>query len=422
MKVAVIGEGVEGKSAQNYWQARGHEIEVRDQQQGPDYLKGLNQFDLIVRSPGVKPKDIFKANPNLDTAKITSVTNEFLAECPAKVIGVTGTKGKGTTASLIAAMLEAAGHKVWLGGNIGVPALDLLDQVQPEDWVVLELSSFQLMDARISPHVAVMLMMAEDHADWHSSMKEYLTAKQNIFRYQQPGDRAVFNACDIYSLQSGLQAPSDQVQYNCQDGAWVHQDEIKFQDQPICKIEIVSLPGRHNLDNICAAITAVWPLVEDPQPLTKALKAYQGLEHRLERVTEVAGVTYINDSYSASPGAALAAIRAFEQPMVLILGGFDRGLSYEAVAREIKQRNLRQVIVIGEISPKISKALDAVGYTDYILAPADMSEIVQAAAKAAQPGDVAVLSPGAPSFDMFKNFKERGEHFKAAVRDLEKTA
>ncbi len=434
MKVAIVGYGVEGKSAYTYWHDLGHQICIHDENTeqmlpkdvdshlGADYLKSLDQYDLVVRTPGIRPQALLQANPNLDTAKITSGTNEFLGNCPAKVIGVTGSKGKGTTASLIAKMLEASGRTVHLGGNIGHPPLDFLDQVKPEDWVVLELSSFQLIDIRYSPHVAVMLMIAPDHLNWHPDMHEYLRAKQMIFTHQKPGDRAVFNACNLYSLQSGLGAPADQTAYNSTDGAFIDGDTVKIGDTTICSVTDIALAGRHNWDNVCAAITAVWPIIKDPHPIKQAIRHFAGLEHRLEKVAVIDEATYINDSYSSSPGATIAAIQAFTEPKVLILGGFDKGLSYDGIAREVGIANVRNVIVIGAVSHQITEALDKADYSNYSLGPSKMSDIVKLARKQAKPGDVVLLSPGTSSFDMFKNFSERGDHFKAAVHDLVKTS
>jgi len=430
MNIAILGFGAEGRAAAEYWYFTDHKITICDRDPnlevmldvhvrlGPDYLQNLAEFDLIVRSPGVRPSAILAANPDLDATKITSGTNEFLAECPAKIIGVTGTKGKGTTASLICKILETAGHRSHLGGNIGTPALDLLPAIEPDDWVVLELSSFQLIDIRRSPHVAVMLMIAPDHQDWHPDMDEYVAAKQGIFKFQQPGDRAIYNACNLYSLRAGLGAPGDQMGYNASEGVWVDGDQVKVKDTVICSVDDIALIGRHNWDNVCAAVAATWPIVQDPAPIKQAIKAFKGLEHRLEPVAEAGGVTYINDSYSSNPSPTLAALQAFDQPKVLILGGSRRHLSYEGLARAIKQSNVRQVIIIGAISSQITAALDQVGFSDYILGAADMTEIVAAAAKAARPGDVVLLSPGAPSFDMFKNFKQRGASFKRAVGEL----
>ncbi len=422
MNVAVLGYGVEGKSAERYWRGRGHQVTIRDIKDGPNYLEGLDQYEGIVRSPSVKPQDILAANPGLDRTKITSVTTEFFEQCPAKIIGVTGTKGKGTTATLITKMLAVAGHRAHLAGNIGTPALDLLAEIQPDDWVVLELSSFQLIDVRHSPHVGVMLMIAPDHQDWHMDMDEYLTAKQNIFAHQEQGDRAVFNACNVYSLQSGLGAPGDQLPYNDPTGAWTDGESVMMESTVICTTSDIALMGRHNWDNVCAAIGATWPIVQDAAPIRSAIREFTGLEHRLERVGEIKGTTYINDSYAANPEPTVAAINAFTEPKVLIVGGHDRGQSFGRLAEAIRTSTIRSVIVLGEVAPKITAALQVVDYTDFQLAPADITEVVKLAASTAQPGDVVLFSPGCPSFDMFKNFQERGEAFKRAVTQLKKAS
>lgn len=430
MKVAILGYGVEGKSAAAYWQTAGHQITICDAdphcevpsgvaaQTGPNYLHNLDQFDLIVRSPGIKPSAITQANPDLAIAKITTATNEFLSECPANVIGVTGTKGKGTTSTLISKILEAAGHRVHLGGNIGTAALDLLPQIEPEDWVVLELSSFQLMDARYSPHVAVMLMIAPDHQDWHPDMAEYLTAKQQIFAHQEQGDRAVFNACNLYSLQSGLGAPGDQLPYNDPAGAWTDGETVKVADTPICSVADIALPGRHNCDNVCAAVAATWPIIQDAAPIKEAIRAFTGLEHRLERVAEVNGVTYINDSYSTNPETSIAAIQAYKEPKVIILGGSSKGSSFSHLADTISHQNVRAAILIGETSPQIKQALEKVGYRNILLGTGDMESIVALTSKAAEAGDVVILSPACASFGLFKSYKDRGNQFRDAVNQL----
>ncbi|HUC87337.1 MAG TPA: UDP-N-acetylmuramoyl-L-alanine--D-glutamate ligase [Candidatus Saccharimonadales bacterium] len=430
LSIAVLGYGVEGKSAVRYWQGRGDRVAVRDANTelklpeavtaklGTDYLHNLDQYDLIVRSPGVRPQLIFEANPGLDPAKITSVTNQFLAECPAKVIGVTGTKGKGTTSTLIARMLEAAGPRVHLGGNIGRPALDFLADSEPEAWVVLELSSFQLMDVRSSPHIAVMLMIAPDHLDWHPDMTEYITAKQGIFKFQQPGDRAIYNACNLYSLQAGLGAPGDQMGYNDPAGAWVDGDQIKVGDTAICRTDEIGLLGRHNWDNVCAAITAVWPIIQDTAPIKQVVREFTGLEHRLERVAEVGGVTYINDSYSTNPEATIAALKALPQPKVVILGGSDKGTAFNHLAKAILQEQVRSVILVGATAPHLKAALDKAGYQKVQMGGDDMASIVKLAAAAAQPGDVALLSPACASFGLFASYKDRGEQFKREVHSL----
>jgi UDP-N-acetylmuramoylalanine--D-glutamate ligase len=425
MKVAILGYGVEGQAALTYWQNQGHEITICDAnpnlklpsgiktQLGPDYLSNLSHFDLVVRSPGIKPSQVKAAN-------ITSVTNEFLEECPAKIIGVTGTKGKGTTTTLIAKILEAAGHTVHLGGNIGTPALNLLPDIEPEDWVILELSSFQLMDARRSPHIAVMLMIATDHQDWHPNMAEYVAAKQQIFAHQGPGDLAIYNACNLASLESGLGAPADQLPYNARDGAWVDLESstIKMGDTIICKTSDIALPGRHNWDNVCAAVAATWPIVQDAKPIKQAISGFTGLEHRLEKVATVNGVTYIDDSYSTNSETAIAAIQAYAEPKVLILGGSDKEASFDRLAEAVVRGDVRTAILIGATAPKLKVALKNVGYDQIQEGPATMPGIVRLAAAAAKPGDVVLLSPACASFDLFPNYKERGRLFAAAAKAL----
>jgi UDP-N-acetylmuramoylalanine--D-glutamate ligase len=350
--------------------------------------------------------------------KITTGTAEFFAQCPAKVIGVTGTKGKGTTASLIAKMLEASGSTVHLGGNIGRPALSFLHQIESEDWVVLELSSFQLMDLKVSPHVGVMLMIVTDHLNWHRDLNEYLEAKQSIFRYQQPGDRAIFNACNLYSLQSGLAAPAEQVPYNAKTGAWVDGDQVKMGETIICSTADIAIPGRHNWDNVCAAITAVWPIINDPQPIRQAIAEFKGLEHHLQQIAVKDEVAYYDDSFSTNPDTAIAAINSFMEPKVLILGGYDKQTPFHRLADTIAHADVRSTILIGETAPEIKDALDKVGFTEIKLGTGKMKNIVKLAAKTAKAGDVVLLSPSCASFDMFANYKERGQQFQEAVHSL----
>lgn len=435
-----MGFGVEGRSAFAYWRSAGAEITICDANPklkvpggaqtrlGPEYLTGLESFDLIVRSPGVRPPEIMAANPNLQPEKITSVTREFLAKCPSPVIGVTGTKGKGTTATLIAKILEAAGRKVWLGGNIGRPALDFLADVKPTDYAVLELSSFQLIDATQSPQTGVILMIAPDHQNWHADMREYVAAKGNLVRFQAANHMVVYNAqnrfsSDLAQLSQGRKVPyavGQSTAGNRQDeaGAYIKGGQIWMDKIPICSTGEVRLLGRHNLENVCAAVAATWPVVQDPAPIKRAIAAFTGLPHRLESVGEVGGVRYIDDSFSVVPDAAMAAIRSFAEPKVVVLGGSDKGAEFEALARTVKDSNVKACLVIGEVAPKIAAALDAAGFSDYVTGLSDMPGVLRAAAVAAAPGDVVLLSPGCASFGLFRDYKDRGERFKAAVSAL----
>lgn len=425
-KVAVIGGGVEGQAAARYWARLGAKVTIHDGNPelkvepgvatvlGPDYLKQLNDYDLVVRSPGIKPSLIKTKTP------VTSGIREFFQQCPARIIGVTGTKGKGTTSTLITKILEEAGKRVWLGGNIGRSPLDFLEKVKPTDIVVLELSSFQLMDLDVSPHIAVCLMVAAEHMDWHSSLREYMAAKGNIFWHQQPGDVAVFNPENDFSAQIAALSRGRAVPYLEAPGAHVADGNIILNDQVICRTAEAGLPGAHNLENICAAVTAAHEIVgENIAAMKRAVMKFKGLEHRLELAGEVDGVRYYDDSFSTTPETAMAAIRSFEAPKVLILGGSDKKSDYRALGREVAEAEMRAVILIGQMAGKLREALEAAGYTQASDGGATMAEIVVAARAAAKPGDVVLLSPACASFDMFKNYSDRGAQFKAAVSELE---
>ena len=446
MKVAILGYGDQGRSAYEYWLDGGHEITVCDADPqatlpegaqarlGPDYLKSLDQFDLLVRTPALHPRDIKAANHGLFKgnilAKVTSVTNEFMRICPSRnIIGVTGTKGKGTTSTLITKILEAAGKRVHLGGNIGIPPLDLLhNDIQPDDWVVLELANFQLIDLQFSPKIAVCLMVVPEHLNWHKDMPEYVAAKQSLFRRQTHEDLAVYTAASDYSKKViqvtkarrlAYEVPPVNQEPRHKEAAHVLGDTIYFGTTAVCPTNIVSLRGRHNLENVCAAVNAVWDIVGgDIAPITQVITSFTGLEHRLELVRELDGVSYFDDSFGTTPETAIVALRAFAQPKVLILGGSDKGAAYDELARAVKEDNVRTALVIGDTGPAIRDALQAAGYTNVVDGGQTMAEIVHKARGIAQPGDVVLLSTGCASFGMFQNYKDRGIQFKQTVLGL----
>jgi UDP-N-acetylmuramoylalanine--D-glutamate ligase len=424
MNVAIIGYGAEGKSALAYWQKRGEAVTVCDvktdiqlpdgvtPQLGPGFLDNLDQFDLIVRSPGIKPSMIKTAKP------VTSVTREFFANCPVPIIGVTGTKGKGTTSSLIAKILETAGHKVWLGGNIGVPPLDFLEQIGENDKVVLELSSFQLIDLTQSPQVAAMLMLSADHLDYHSDEDEYHQAKANIYRYQQPADRAVYNAGDKVTSRLVELSPGQHVPYGSPEGAHVADGWVCFGSEKIIAVGEVGLIGEHNLENICAALASTRHLVADVQPIAQAIKDFKGLPHRLEFVGALENVRYYDDSFSTNPMATVVGVKAFAEPKVLIVGGYNRAIEIKEMVDAIASSGVKHAILIGETAQQIAEMLATIGFKNYELGPRTMPEIVALAKSRATAGDVVLLSPGFASFDMFENYKVRGELYQAAVKAL----
>ncbi|HSX00828.1 MAG TPA: UDP-N-acetylmuramoyl-L-alanine--D-glutamate ligase [Candidatus Saccharimonas sp.] len=444
-KIAILGYRSEGIAAYRYWKAKGADITICDQletpaaslpegvatQLGPDYLKDLDRFDVIVRSPGLNPSKILAVNPTVGP-KITTIVNEFLAASPTRnLVGVTGTKGKGTTTTLIAKMLEATGKQVFVGGNIGTPVLDLLPQLTPDSWAVLELSSFQLYDVtNPTPHIAVCLMIAPEHLDWHGTMDDYLLGKSQLFAHQQAGDIAVYFAQNDYSKHIAAARPGTKIPYFAEPGAVVKDGSITIAGQTICRTDELGLLGEHNWQNACAAVTAVWQVAPDAEAIRSVLVSFTGLEHRLELVREVGGVKYYDDSFGTTPETAIVAIQAFAQPKVVILGGSDKGANFTALAGVVQTANVREVVLIGNmanpqhrsISPSIEAELKAAGYTAItsLVKPGGptMAEAVAAARAAAQPGDVVLLSTGCASFDMFKDYKDRAAQFQAAVSRL----
>ena len=458
MKIAILGYGSQGQSAYEYWGRDGHDITICDlnpntavpdgvkSQLGPEYLDGLDRFDLIIRTPILHPKDIITANSKEILDKVTTNTNEFFRVCPTKnIIGVTGTKGKGTTATLIAKILEASGKTVHLGGNIGIPPLELLnDNIQPDDWVVLELANFQLIDLKYSPAIAVCLMVVPEHLDWHEDFDEYITAKQQMFIHQKEADKAIYYARNDNSIAVADASIGQQIPYMQSPGAEVIDGKIMIAGQEICQTSDLKLLGKHNWQNVCAAITTVWfslsstlrdepigsdsneskvegQITQDIDAIRSAVTAFKGLPFRIELRREVKGVEFYNDSFATGPGACLAAIEAITKSKVMIIGGYDRGLELSELAEGLirNRSTIKTVILIGASAKRTAAVLKNAGFENYVLCEAkNMDEIVQFAYQSARSGDAVVLSPAFASFDMFKNFEERGLKFNEAVENL----
>ncbi|MEK7513609.1 MAG: UDP-N-acetylmuramoyl-L-alanine--D-glutamate ligase [Patescibacteria group bacterium] len=397
---------------------------------GPDYLAaGLNEFQIIVRSPG-----FYRLHPVLLAAqkhrvKITSPTKLFFEFCPAKIIGVTGTKGKGTTASLIAAILRASGINVFLAGNIGKPMLKLLSVLKPKDWVCLELSSFQLQDLTVSPHISVVLNITSEHLDVHRHTREYRLAKTNLVRWQSKADFAVLNS-DYQFSRSLAHSTKAQIywfsRYQRVTGSYVYQRRLylKTMGQPLLvgSVDKLLLRGEHNWENVTAAIVAGRLARASIVGIKKAVFEFKGLEHRLELVKEVNQVKFYNDSFSTIPETAIAALQSFHEPIVIILGGSDKGSDYSHLGATLHScHRLAGVILIGQMAGKIKASIAAAGrlQAPVIEGLTDMKSIVSAAVKLAPPVSAVVLSPACASFDMFINYKDRGDQFKYAVNQLQ---
>ncbi len=436
MKVAILGFAGQGQSAYEYWNKDGNQLTICDQDAstdipegsnaklGNDYLKNLDQFDVLIRTPSLHPRDIVNANDSRILDKVWSNTNQFLKICPTKnVIGVTGTKGKGTTATLIAQMLEACGKRVHLGGNIGIPPLELLkNNIKPDDWIVLELANFQLIDLKIAPSIAVCLMIEPEHLNWHKDMDEYLEAKRQLFKHQIKDSLAVYYAKNPRSYSVAQASPGVLLPYMQSPGAEVIDDEtIVIDNTEICKTADIQLLGKHNWQNICAAITTVWQICAKPEILQKVIASFRGLPHRLELVREVDSVKFYNDSFASAPGATVAALDAVAGKKVLIVGGFDRGLDLKELARSfvMNQNHIRRAVLIGASAKRLETELKTHGFINYdVLPDKNIEKIVDHARSVAQAGDSVLLSPGFPSFDMFKNFEERGILYKNYVTNL----
>ena len=427
MKIAIAGYGIEGKSSYEYYKRRGDDITILDERSdladlplgvksvlGSKAFENLADFDMVIRAPSLPPS-------RLETAqKVWSATNEFFAECPAPIIGVTGTKGKGTTASLIASILKKAGKSVYLVGNIGVPALNELSKVTPNDVVVYELSSFQLWDIKKSPHIAVVLMIEPDHLEVHMDFQEYVEAKRMIVAAQSENDTVVFAANNEHSALIANASKARKVGVQLPDFAHVTNGFFWYAGQKLCPVSVLTLAGTFNQDNACAAIAAVWEYVKDGDIIAGGLADFKGLSHRLKLVRKVNGVEYYDNSIGTTIGSAVASIRSFSQPKVVILGGSSKGpTNFDELATVAAQEGVKKAILIGEQAPVIDAAFTAAGVPlENLGQNVTMVDVVHHAQSAAASGDVVILSPACASFDMFKNYADRGDQFVAAVNSL----
>lgn len=429
MKVAIAGYGVEGRASFKHWASRGHEVTIVDERPlspyelpygarsitGKGAFKSLSDFDLVVRTASLPPSKL------KTKSTVWSATNEFFAECPVPIIGVTGTKGKGTTASLIAEILRAAGRTVHLVGNIGVAALEVLPSIKKSDIVVYELSSFQLWDAKQSPHIAVVLMIEPDHLDVHKNLKDYVGAKANIRKHQGLNDVCIYHPTSpdaakiAHASHDGHGAFRYGIKYENQ--AYVKESTFFVQNTAICGVETLQVVGKHNIENACAAISAAWLYTQDTDAITRGLHAFTGLPHRLKHVRDFDSVSYYDDSIATTPGSAIAALQSFTRPKVLILGGTEKGGEYGGLIKLCAQTDT-QVVTMGANGQKLAKLCKKAGVQVTDVRSKSIDDVVSVAAKIAHKNGVVILSPAASSFDMFKSYADRGDQFAAAVNGL----
>ena len=387
---------------------------------GDGYLDHLDA-DLVFRTPGMHP-----GNPALEDlrskgAEVTSEMEVFFEVCPCTILAVTGSDGKTTTTTLISEMLKAAGKTVWVGGNIGAPLLPRVREMKPEDYAVVELSSFQLMDMKRSPHIAVVTNLAPNHLDIHKDMDEYVEAKKTIFRYQGREDILVVNADNAITASFKGNGVTKTFSRQGRDAyVRVVGDTITRGGVPVLKKGDILIPGEHNVENYMAAIAAVDGLVDD-ETIRQVAKTFGGVEHRIELVRVKDGVRYYNDSIASSPSRTIAGLRSFPEKVILIAGGYDKHIPYDVLGPEICA-HVKLLVLGGATGPKIRAAVE--DCPDYkpgcpeIVDCGDFTAALKAAAAAARSGDVVLMSPASAAFDQFKNFMARGKYFKDMVMEL----
>ena len=450
-KVAFIGAGVSHKTLIEEFVQLGAEVTLCDQKKsvddfgayadtirrlginvslGENYLDGFKGQDIIMRTPGFVG---YFEEPLQNAMKAgTMVTSEvelFFDFCPCPIVAVTGSDGKTTTTTLIAKFFEAAGRKVHLGGNIGAALLPMLPEVNPDDVAVVELSSFQLISMHSSPNIAVVTNVTPNHLDHHKDMQEYIDAKRNILLYQKKPCRAVLGYENEVSRSMQSDCKGEQVWFTrlhtTDNGAFLRDDGMLCMAQngfvvPFLDKKDIKLRGLHNIENLLAAAAAVWGLVP-VEAIQKVGSTFTGVEHRIEPVRVLDGVTYYNDSIASSPTRTIAGLRSFDQKVILIAGGYDKKIPYEPLAPEVIA-HVKTLVLMGATGPRIEKAVrEDPGFaaSGLVIEHADnMQHAVELARAAAKPGDIVTMSPASASFDLYPNFEVRGRDYKNIVNAL----
>lgn len=448
-KVAIIGLGVSNIPLIDYMYQKKARVTVFDDREkesipkelmdkielykfeysfGKNNLKKLINFDIIFRSPSCLPTKLELEEEAKRGAIVTTEIETLMKMCPCKTIGVTGSDGKTTTTSLISAILKQAGYNTYLGGNIGTPLFTKLAEMKPEDIVVLELSSFQLMGMKVSPNIGVITNITPNHLNIHKDYQEYIDAKKNIFKYQNKNDRIILNYDNEITRKCAKEAEAQVVFFSSKeklengfivDGKMIKecQDNIR---KHILDTQDVILKGEHNYQNIATALAATKTLV-NLEDAVETIKKFNSVEHRLEFVKEINHVKWYNDSASSSPTRTISGIRAFDEELILIAGGYDKNLDYTPLAKPIVDK-VKALLLIGQTSGKIFESVKQEmerQNKDIIIYMCDtLKETVDIANRIAKEGQVVLFSPGSASFDMFKNAYDRGNQFKNLVNKL----
>ena len=394
---------------------------------GENYLSNLKDFDIIFKSPSCRPDLPELIEEVKRGAKLTSEVELVLELAPCKIVAITGSDGKTTTTSLVYEILKSK-YKCFLGGNIGVPLFTKISEMKPEDIVVLELSSFQLMTMKRSPQIAVVTNVTPNHLDIHKSYEEYIEAKTNIFANQKENDVLVLNYDNEITKSFAKRAKGTVIFFSSkekiQNGVIYDAGIVKTVDnglrRHILKLKDTNLRGIHNAENICAAIAATSELV-DVETQAKAILNFNGVKHRLELVREIDGSKWYNDSIGTSPTRTIAGLNSFDEEIVLIAGGYDKHLDYETIAEPILKK-VKTLILMGATAEKINgvvtKKQEETKQNIEIYRVNTLEEAVKKAKEKVRPGQIVLFSPASASFDMFKNFEERGDKFKQLVQEL----
>lgn len=448
-KVAIIGLGVSNIPLLDYFFEKKSQVTVFDERSleeipqeiknkienydfnfsfGKDCLENLRDFNIIFRSPSCLPTKKELKEESDKGAIVTTEVEMLMEMCPCKIIGVTGSDGKTTTTSMINAILKKAGYNTYLGGNIGTPLFTKLSEIKPEDVVVLELSSFQLMGMQISPDIAVITNITPNHLNIHKDYEEYIDAKKNIYKYQDENGILILNYDNLITKECAKEANGKVIFFSStaklDNGFIVDENIIKECEDKVRKhilnTDEVILRGKHNFQNIATALAATKTLV-DTDIAVQAIKEFKPVEHRIEFVREIEGVKWYNDSASSSPTRTLSGLNAFKENIVLIAGGYDKKLDYEPLAKPILNK-VSNLILIGQTAEKIYTSVkteeEKVNKKINITMCDTLEQAIEIAKKVAKKGDVVLFSPASASFDMFKNFADRGNKFKNLVNNI----
>lgn len=444
-KVAVVGIGVSNIPLINYLVDLGAKVTALDKKTidkldksvvedfnsknvqlilGESYLDDLTGFDVVFKTPSMRIDNPAFVKAKESGAIITSEMEEFVKYCPATTLGITGSDGKTTTTSLVYEILKTDGYKTWVGGNIGTPLFSKIEEIKENDMVVLELSSFQLMTMDVSTNVAAITNLSPNHLDMHKDMDEYVDSKKNIYKFQSANELLVINMENDITNSLDKEAKGRVMKFSSKnvvkDGSYLQDGVLYLRDKAVCKREEVKLHGIHNVENLLTAFAIVSDYASI-ESMKKVATTFSGVEHRCEFVREVNGVRYYNDSIASSPTRTVAGLKAFEKPVILIAGGYDKNIPFEKLAFEGYDK-IKTIVILGATKIKIKEQFDRLKEEKGIEVPMilvdSLEEAVLKAKEVATSGDIITLSPACASFDMFPNFEARGNKFKEIVSEL----